>query len=156
MDYCLLTTSSEELSKPLIPGEWLCCSQPRPPFWFKPQDGKTLIFLPNKPSSTSKPWECIQNPIILTVHPESESFTRFQLALVSLLPPSTFFFWSPFLSIFHQVTFYLMKSKTAGWNIALWPTCICFKILLESCVHSCKSQDSGVRMTKILAPLWTS
>lgn len=42
----------------------------------------TNLFLPNKPSSTSRPWEYIHNPIILTVVPKSDSFTVFQLALV--------------------------------------------------------------------------
>lgn len=61
--------------------------------WFKPQDGKTLIFLPNKPCSTSKPGEYTHNPIIPTPVPKSDSLMAFQLALVSASPFSTVLFW---------------------------------------------------------------
>ena len=123
--------------------------------WFKPQDGKTLIFLPNKPSSTSKPWEYIHNPIIPTVVPESDSFTVFQLALVSASPSSKVLFSGLPLHVY-QVIFYLTKSKTSELKTALWPlTFALLTYLLEGCVHSGKGWGTGVRVNRENPPsMW--
>lgn len=123
MDCCLLTTSRGGVQT-TTPWRVTVLLPAKTSVWFKPQDGKTLIFLPNKPPSTSKPWEYIHNPIIPTAVPKSGSFTVFQLALVSASPSNTFFF---------LVSLYMfIKCKPKPWELKItpWPTHTCSADLL--------------------------